>query len=67
MLISARAMKEGLAILKPHLLLDIYDYCHASVRYLTKPLCWRYKNVQVTEQWEDEKRLRRTWETPVRT
>ncbi len=51
MLISARAMKEGLAILKPHLLLDIYDYCHASVRYLTKPLCWRYKNVQVTEQW----------------
>ena len=46
-------------------LLDVYDYCHASVRYFTKPLCWRYKTVQVAEQWEDEKRLRRTWETPL--
>ena len=53
--------------LKEASLLDVYDYCHASVRYFTQPLCWRYKNVQVTEQWEDEKRLRRTWETPVGT
>jgi hypothetical protein len=51
--------------LKEASLLDIYHYCHGSVRYFTQPLCLRYKNVQVTEQWEDEKRLRRTWETPV--
>ncbi len=48
-------------------LLDVYDYCRASVRYFTKPLGVRYRNVQVTERWEDEKRLRRTWETPVGT
>ena len=53
--------------LKEASLLDVYDYCHASVRYFTNPLRGRYKNVQVTEQWEDEKRLRRTWETPVGT
>lgn len=53
--------------LKEASLLDIYDYCRVSVRYFTRPLCLRYKNVQVTEQWEDEKRLRRTWETPVGT
>jgi hypothetical protein len=51
--------------LKEATLLDLYDYCHASVRYFTKPLGVRYKNVQVTEWWEDEKRLRSTWETPV--
>lgn len=51
--------------LKEASLLDIYDYCHASVRYFTKPLCVRYNNVQVIEQWENRKRLRRTWETPV--
>lgn len=51
--------------LKEASLFDVYDYCYSSVRYFTKPLCVRYKNVQVTEQWEDEKRLRRTWETPL--
>jgi hypothetical protein len=51
--------------LKDASLLDTYDYCHASVRYFTKPLGVRYNNVHVTEQWEDETRLRRTWETPV--
>ena len=61
--------------LKEASLLDVYDYCHASVRYFTTPLRWRYKNVRATQQrcpelaegWEDEKRLRRTWETPVGT
>ncbi len=53
--------------LKEASLLNVYDYCHASVRYFTNPLRWRYKNVQVTEQWEDVKRLRRTWKTPVGT
>ena len=53
--------------LKTASLLDVYDYCHASVRYFTNPLRGRYKNVQGTEQWEDVKQLRRTWETPVGT
>lgn len=56
-------------------LLDVYDYCHASVRYFTKPLRLRYKNVRASQQrcpelaegWEEKKRLRRTWETPVGT
>ncbi|MBC8448044.1 MAG: hypothetical protein H8D78_09855 [Chloroflexi bacterium] len=46
-------------------LLDVYDYCHASVRYFTKPLRLRHKNVHITERWENEKRLRCTWQTPV--
>lgn len=53
--------------LKEANLLDLYDDCHASVRYFTNPLRLRYKNVQVTQEWEDGKRLRRTWETPVGT
>jgi len=53
--------------LKGASLLDVYDDCHASVRYFTNPLRSRYNNVRVTERWEDEKRLRRTWETPVGT
>ena len=53
--------------LKEASLLDVYDDCHASVRYFTNPLRSRYNNVQVTERWEDEKRLRRRWETPVGT
>jgi hypothetical protein len=50
-------------------LLDVYDYCHASVRYFGGGLRQRYRNVNITETWEtvadDRKRLRRTWETPV--
>jgi hypothetical protein len=46
-------------------LLDVYDYCYASVRYFTRPMRQRYRNVQVQERWESERRLRRTWQTPV--
>jgi hypothetical protein len=46
-------------------LYDLYDYCHASVRYFTWPLRVRRKNVQMTESWPDEKHRRLTWETPV--
>ena len=53
--------------LKGASLLDVYDHCHASVRYFTRPPRVRYKNVQVSEQWEDEQRLRRAWRTPVGT
>jgi hypothetical protein len=48
-------------------ILDVYDYCHASVRYFGSGLRVRYKNVQVSSQWLDEKRVRNTWETPVGT
>ena len=46
-------------------LLDVYDYCHASVRYFGNGLRCRYKDVEVTSKWEDEKNLRHFWETPV--
>ena len=48
-------------------LLDVYDYCRASVRYFVEGLRVQYKQVNVTEKMEDEKRLRRTWETPLGT
>ncbi len=48
-------------------ILEVYDYCHASVRYFGNGLRQRYRNVQFTTKWEDEKRLRRTWETPMGT
>ncbi len=46
-------------------LLEVYDYCHASVRYSGNGLRQRYRTVEVTTQWEDEKRLRTTWHTPL--
>ncbi len=51
--------------LKEASLFDLYDYCHASVRYFTWPLRVRYKNVQVTEKWLDEKHRQVAWETPL--
>ncbi len=53
----------------PHLrdadILDVYDYCHASVRYFGNGLRLRYKNVEYSENWDDENHLRHTWKTPV--
>ncbi len=47
-------------------ILDVYDYCHASVRYFGgQGLQVRRHNVRVTETWLDEKQLQRTWETPI--
>jgi hypothetical protein len=34
-------------------LLDLYDYCHASIRYFVKPLKQQYKTVEVVERWLD--------------
>jgi hypothetical protein len=51
--------------LKDYTLIDLYDYCHASVRYFNFPLRLNNPDVVITEQWEDEKSLRRNWETPV--
>ena len=52
--------------MKDFSLLDLYDYCHASIRYFVDPLRVQYSNhVQITRQDLDEKFYRLTWETPV--
>jgi hypothetical protein len=55
--------------LPPHLkdatLLDLYDYCHASVRYFVSPLRHEYRNVETRDEWIDAKTRRITHETPV--
>jgi hypothetical protein len=55
--------------LPPHLrdasLIDLYDYCHASIRYFSMPLKVKHRNVEVIETWLDEKNLHRAWETPL--
>jgi len=43
---------------------ELYDYCHASIRYYSNPLKVRYTNVRISETWLDEKNLRRVRETP---
>jgi hypothetical protein len=48
-------------------LLDVYDDCHASVRYFGCGLAMRYRNATVADEWPDERTLRRTWRTPVGT
>lgn len=45
-------------------LLDVYDYCYASVRYFTMPLHKRYKQVEVLKEWQDPRHLKVTWRTP---
>jgi hypothetical protein len=55
--------------LPPHIrgmtLEELYDYCHASIRYFSSPLKVRYKNVQTSKKWLDKKNLKVTWETPI--
>jgi hypothetical protein len=46
-------------------LIDIYDYCHASIRYFTKPLKQRYKKTEVTERWLNEYSKERIFRTPL--
>lgn len=47
-------------------LFDLYDYCHASIRYYKgRNLKIRYHNIVEKENWETERRKRVTWETPV--
>jgi hypothetical protein len=53
------------AHLKDASLIDLYDYCHASIRYFSDPLKSRHTNVKITEKWLDEKNLHRTWQTPI--
>lgn len=53
--------------LKEFSLFDLYDYCHASIRYFVSPLKVRYKSIQIRDEWIDRKKRRRLWETPVGT
>ena len=63
------AVNKARGTLPEHLkdcsLLDLYDYCHASIRYFTNPLRVSYRNVQVKREEVDEKSYRLNWETPV--
>lgn len=45
-------------------LLDLYDYCHASIRYFVKPLKQQYKTVEVVERWLDNKSKEKIFRTP---
>lgn len=46
-------------------LLDVHDDVCSSIRYFISPLKVRYEKVKPKEQWIEENRLLRTWETPV--
>ncbi len=63
------AVNKKRGTLPPHLkdatLIDLYDYCHASIRYFVHPLKMRYRTVEIAEEWLDEKHYRRTYRTPV--
>ncbi len=51
--------------LKDCSLLDLYDYCHASIRYFVHPLRVSYNQVRCTRTEVDEKNFQYTWETPL--
>jgi len=63
------AVNKKRGTLPPHLkdatLIDLYDYCHASIRYFVHPLKMRYRTVEIAEEWLDDKHTRRTYRTPV--
>lgn len=44
---------------------EVYDYCHASIRYFCNPLRRRFRNIEITQTWLDEKSLQFRWETPL--
>ena len=48
-------------------LVEVYDYCLASVRYFGWGLRQRQEDVEFRQEWLDDKRLRRWWVTPVGT
>ena len=48
-------------------LVDLYDYCHASVRYFVNPLRVSYHNVEVIRTDLNEKEYQLEWKTPVGT
>jgi len=48
-------------------LMEVYDYCHASVRYFGWGLRQRLHEVEYHAEPLDDKRLLQRWETPVGT
>jgi hypothetical protein len=46
-------------------LLDLYDDCHASLRYFTNPLRVSQRSVRVVETRLDAKRVAHEWQTPL--
>ncbi|MGD9519535.1 MAG: uroporphyrinogen decarboxylase family protein [Armatimonadota bacterium] len=58
------ALPEPLAEMS---LLELYDYCHASVRYFGHGLRHRQHGVEFWQERLDEKRVRHWWKTPVGT
>jgi hypothetical protein len=63
------AVNKKRGTLPPHLrhasLVELYDYCHASIRYFGGALRSRYRTVRVTEERLDAQSVRTTWDTPV--
>ena len=63
------AVNKKRGLLPPHLqdasLLDLYDYCHASIRYFVSPLRHEFRDVEARVEWPDEKSRRIVYETPV--
>ncbi len=47
--------------------MELYDYCHASVRYFGHGLKQRQHEVAVRSEQLDDKRIRHWWQTPVGT
>ena len=52
------------AHLKNASLIDLYDYCHASIRYSGFPLKVKRSLVEVKETWIDPKNFKKVWQTP---
>lgn len=50
--------------LKDASLIDVYDYCHASMRYFAFPLKLERHQVEIKESWVDPKSLKKVWLTP---
>lgn len=48
-------------------LMEVYDYCVGSVRYCGHGLRQRQHEVEFRQEWLDDKRIRRWWETPAGT
>lgn len=53
------------AHMKDFSLIDVYDYCHASIRYFVAPLKRRFRTVRLRERWLDDVQLELVYETPL--
>jgi len=51
------------AQLKNASLIEVYDYCHASIRYFAFPLKLLHHHLEIQESWIDAKSLKKVWQT----